>query len=367
MAFLFKQRRRKGGKVVLSECWHIRFRDPKTRRLVTFTGYADRQATEQLAARLVREASRHAEDMGPPASVAKGGESAMPALLDRFERDLRSAGRTEKHIQMRLAHCRQTAAALRWSVARDLDAGRLQQWLAERRAPGEASISGRTAAHWLTSLKAFGYWLVRVKALGANPLADASGPTVTDTPHARRTLSPKELAVFFQSVAGDFRGLSGPDRAILYRVAAGTGLRRNELASLTSESFHLTDTPTVTLAAGFAKNRKAAVLPLSPTLAKLLRAWMKGRVGLLWPGTWIDRSAKMLRGDLKRAGIEYKTAAGVFDFHSWRSQYISDLARAGVPLQVAQKLARHSDPRLTASTYTRLSIQDLAEAVKRLK
>ena len=43
-----------------------------------------------------------------------------------------------------------------------------------------------------------------------------------------------------------------------------------------------------------------------------------------------------------------------------------DLARAGVSLQAAQKLARHSDPRLTANTYTSLSTDDLAAELARV-
>ena len=37
-----------------------------------------------------------------------------------------------------------------------------------------------------------------------------------------------------------------------------------------------------------------------------------------------------------------------------------------MPLATAQKLARHSDPKLTSNTYTRLSIHDRADAVESL-
>ncbi len=55
----------------------------------------------------------------------------------------------------------------------------------------------------------------------------------------------------------------GPERALLYRVAAETGLRAGELRSLTARSFALAgDAPTVTVAAAYSKNRREAVLPL---------------------------------------------------------------------------------------------------------
>ncbi|MBL7215110.1 MAG: tyrosine-type recombinase/integrase [Phycisphaerae bacterium] len=40
-------------------------------------------------------------------------------------------------------------------------------------------------------------------------------------------------------------------------------------------------------------------------------------------------------------------------FHSLRNSYISYLANSQTPAKVVQKLARHSDPRLTFNTYAR--------------
>ena len=47
----------------------------------------------------------------------------------------------------------------------------------------------------------------------------------------------------------DWYGMSGADRAMLYRLSAETGLRSGELRSLARGSFHLGDNPTVTIAA----------------------------------------------------------------------------------------------------------------------
>lgn len=51
-------------------------------------------------------------------------------------------------------------------------------------------------------------------------------------------------------------------------------------------------------------------------------------------------------------------------FHSLRVSFVTDLVRAVVALQTAQRLARHSEPRLTASVYTNLGDSDLLEAQK---
>src|SRR5205814_5539176 len=86
-----------------------------------------------------------------------------------------------------------------------------------------------------------------------------------------------------------FRGLSGPDRFALYATACGTGFRASALASLTPESFDLSDElPTVTLAARHNKSRKVKVQPLPPDVADLLRDHLRGRPAgqPVWGGTW---------------------------------------------------------------------------------
>src|SRR5207237_799499 len=86
-----------------------------------------------------------------------------------------------------------------------------------------------------------------------------------------------------------FRGLTGEDRFHLYAAACGTGFRASALASLTPEAFDLNDdSPTVTLAARHAKNKKTKVQPLPADIAGLLRDYLKGRPAgaTVWGGTW---------------------------------------------------------------------------------
>src|SRR5262249_42326045 len=144
-----------------------------------------------------------------------------------------------------------------------------------------------------------------------NLLAHLSVSTVTDPRRARRPLTPDELRRLLQTTldsTATYRELSARDRHFLYLAACVTGLRAGELASLKPESFALdTDPPTVTLAAGRAKNRKMAVQPLSHDVVDALRAYLAGRpAGLpVWPGTWAERAAEMFRTDLEAAGIAY--------------------------------------------------------------
>src|SRR5205823_7610091 len=62
---------------------------------------------------------------------------------------------------------------------------------------------------------------------------------------------------------------------------------------------------------------------------------------------------KAFRADLKLAGIEDVDAEGSFaDFHSLGKSFITAMAAHGVNQRAAQAIARHTDPRLTASAYT---------------
>ncbi len=65
-------------------------------------------------------------------------------------------------------------------------------------------------------------------------------------------------------------------------------------------------------------------------------------------------TAELIREDLRVADLELTDRDGnAICFHSLRNSYISFLANSQTPAKVVQKLARHSDPRLTFNTYAR--------------
>ena len=67
--------------------------------------------------------------------------------------------------------------------------------------------------------------------------------------------------------------MSGPHRRVFYMTALSTGLRRDELGSLTPESFRLdAQPPTVTVEGQWTKNRKTATLPLRQDVAAFWRS-----------------------------------------------------------------------------------------------
>ena len=149
--------------------------------------------------------------------------------------------------------------------------------------------------------------------------------------------------------------------------------RAAELAALVPNYFDLDSVPPVViLPAEFTKNRKTAAQPIADELAAELRTFLRGRATkeLLWPGTWCQRSADMLKIDLTAAGIPVDVdgpeGIEVRDFHELRNCYISDVIRTGADLKQSMTLARHSDPRLTAGRYARTRLFDLGAVVNKL-
>ena len=64
-------------------------------------------------------------------------------------------------------------------------------------------------------------------------------------------------------------GMSGAERAFLYRMARKTGLRKSELASLTSKSFHFDSTPRLIVEAAYSKHREEDIVFIHPDLLEM--------------------------------------------------------------------------------------------------
>ena len=176
-----------------------------------------------------------------------------------------------------------------------------------------------------------------------------------DPRHDRRTIGLDELHTLIRTAekGPPFRSMTGPLRALCYRLAASTGLRFSELGSVIPSSFDWKAT-SVTVAAAYTKNGDPATLTIPDDLAADLRPY----VATLAPGSPVfplpkGRGADMLKSDLAAAEIPYKDEAGrVFDFHSLRCETATLADAAGVSPRTVQKLMRHCSLELTGR-YTR--------------
>ncbi len=264
---------------------------------------------------------------------------------------------------------RAEANLVRWvAPARlsDLDADRAQKALATLKAEGR---SLGTCNHYRTAIRSFSRWCHDTHRTREDGLRGVKGFNAKeDRRHDRRTLSLDELHKLIEAAGRgpDVMGMTGPARALCYRLAASTGLRYSEIASIRPASFDW-KAPSVTVAAGYTKNGDPATLPLPSDLADDLAPY----VASLVPGTPVFRlpegkGAEMLRVDLAAAKIAYRDDAGlVFDFHSLRCETATLADAAGVTPRVVQKLMRHSSLELTGR-YTRPRAVDIEAAASML-
>ena len=378
-------RRKKGGTFYIT--YHVR---PRQRR--TVKGCKDKAATEALARKLEADVMLRREGVIDVRAEKLAQWESLPLKdhLADFENAMRARGVTTKHLAATLGCIRMVSDACGFQRPLDLDPARVSAYVAgvRRKGTGARTINAR-----LTAFKAFTRWLFRTERMRTDPMMQVSKLNArTDRRRERRALADDEVVRLLQAAERGhvFRKLTGPDRALLYRLAVETGLRKGELASLTPESFGLRDpeAAVVTVAAAYSKHRRDDVVPMRADLAQVMAAYVadKAADGRLF--RLPDKPADMLKADLRQARawwirevrdpaerrrrralsfLASRDASGrVVDFHALRHTFITRLARSGVTPAVAKSLARHSTIVLTMDHYTHTLIEDERAALDRL-
>lgn len=256
---------------------------------------------------------------------------------------------------------------------------------------GEGGISAQTYTFYVQAVKQFCRWMVSDRRASESPLSHLKGKNAkTDRRHDRRVLTPEEVARLLTATekATTRAGVTGQERATIYRRALSSGLRANEIRTLRRESFNLNpDAPTVTVAAAYAKNRRETVQPLPVELVSVLSTHLAGKMPAAAAFQMLKPNmiARVLRSDLAAARAEwlaesatpeersegekttflaYRDAARrVADFHAFRHTYISNLVSGGVHPKTAQELARHQTMALTMERYTHVYRGQLSQAL----
>src|SRR5262249_44105774 len=147
-----------------------------------------------------------------------------------------------------------------------LTAERVQSALRRLREEGRSLA---TCNHHATAVCAFAKWCYDTHRLREYPLRGVEKFNAKeDRRRDRRTIALEELR---RLVEVAHRGprlnrMTGPMRALCYRLASATGLRFSEIKSITSGSFDW-EAPSVTVAAAYTKNGDPATLPLPDDLA----------------------------------------------------------------------------------------------------
>ena len=372
-------------------CWIASWYDHDGKRKERSTRTTDKASAERILRKLVSDAALRTDGVidARAEAVCKQGQRPIAEHMADFERWLHSKGNTSKHVAHMVACLKRMVSMIQVETLPALTPAAVLDAVGQRHDDG---VSARTCNMDLRAVKSFTRWAVRDGRLTVDPLVGL--PTLnesTDRRRQRRPLNADELALLIDAAQRGpvYRRMSGPDRAMLYRLATGTGFRAGEIASLTPASFDLdADPPTVTVRAAYSKHRRDDLQPIRNDLADVLRGWLAGRPADRPVFDMPDKLARVVRADLRRARARWIRSAPepaerrerlksdflavtdaqgrVVDFHALRATYITLLVKGGAPMKVAQDLARHSDPKLTMNVYTMLGIHDLTGALDSL-
>lgn len=377
--------------------FHVEFLDHRGRRQ-RVPAFTDRGASRTLESKLKTLVALRAANATPDAVMREWLERLAPdlrnrlakmdlltarqvaarrpltELLDDWEKHLTAKGTSASQIRSVVGRALRVLDGVTAAHWLDIDAAKVEQFLKSARERETKPLSARTSNFHLQAARQFCKWAVRTGIASEDPLRMLTFLNAEeDRRRERRALNAVELKTLLVTTEGgpDRAGMSGKERALLYRVAAETGLRKNEIKTLMVADLDVADAEHASLRvrAANAKNGREARLPLRPATARALIAHIENRTPLsvvfTTPKHW--RAADMLAADLATAEIKAKDDAGrVIDFHALRTTFGTNLARGAVPLQLAQRLMRHSDPKLTSSVYTVLSRDDERAAVAAL-
>ena len=363
MGRLFKQRWTRGGKTHVNKVWHCEYPGPDGGPVRASTGCRDKAAALQVLARLEREAEQVRAGLLPPNAAA--ARKPLADLLAAFQSHLRDQGRSAGHRKNVGVYVPRVIAACGWATLADVSAAKLAEWIRSER----ERVSPATVNTHLAPLKTFTRWAAE-ECGGTDPLRKVKllNPDLAPTRN-KYTPTPAEVAAVVAAAERSPRRrsvMSGPDRAVLYRVACYSGFRAAELASLTPESFAWAGgTPSaVTILAKDAKDRRTATVPLPAHLGAVLGPWLAARPAgeRCWPGTWAAerKQSSWLKRDCKRAGVTR------FTFHAFRRFLANESVRSRATVTELQRLMRHKSPVTTLRWYARASDDDLRTAVERL-
>jgi integrase len=352
--------------------YRIEFRDQHGEIRVISSGLKDKRLAQSKADKLEEDADRlragkelkYAE---VTAAILLGDQGALrrpwKEVTDAYVAELIRRGSDPKGLTVSEARriLALIAEGCQWERLADVRGDTFTSYLGKM---AEAGRAPRTQNRHHETLRAFLNWCVQQDWLTESPIAKLRMAPVGQKGRRRRrrAFTPFEWRRLMETTP--------LKRRSVYRVAAFSGFRRSEMKKLEKQDctpvgprprWHVR--PEVT------KNGQGVDLPMQPECAAALapiweaakdpgsRLFVAQRNGQ--QDSYAVPLTPTVRADLKRAGIARQDGRGRWaDFHSCRYTFCTWLSRRH-PIQVVQRLMRHSTIKLTSDLYTDLGLEDL--------
>jgi integrase len=314
-----------------------------------------------------------------------GQSKPLREIVELYLTDLATRA-VPDHVKNARARLEHVMANIKAKRVGDIQPVTLLAYRAQRLAEG---LSVRTANLHVDTLRACLTWAQRLDLIATNPLSRLPRLPENEATkrRRRRALSEEEIAALLDAVYDDDRRNAEHHKRVpqapFLRLLVEAGCRYGETIQTTWADLDF-ERRTLTLRASTTKARRERTIPLTDRLIGELRALQAHHVAVLqrpirpsdrvfltatgcaWPKATVN-AMRILDRLLEAAGIDRVSSRGErVDLHSLRHSAATRFARAGVPLQKAQKILGHSDPALTAQIYSHLEVDDLRDAMERI-
>ena len=224
----------------------------------------------------------------------------------------------------------------------------------------ENGLSRHSGQHYIRAFRRFALWLKKQNKITEVPEIES----MKYKQAKRRSFEHDEFSRLLEIVQTEptRRGLTGYQRYVLYQFAVNTGLRLQEIASLTKDSFNF-ERREVTVYCDETKNDRLACQKMTVEITGMIKDLTKNML----PGAKVfyltNMAPETIQKDCRAAGIEVENHKGKLTFHSLRHTCASFMVNAGVPVNTVQAVMRHSDPTLTLRYYTHQLIGGVDAAI----
>lgn len=378
------------------------------------TGCRSEQAARQVAADLARRAEHVKAGILTPVQDSMSNHQNTPLAkhVGAYEAHLRAKGVTKGRIKTNRQRFMAVAKDCEFNRLVDLNGDDLEQWLVGKT---EAGMSAGSRNGYREACVGFGNWCVRTHRLAVSPFANVpKADAKADCRRKRRALTEAELVKLLDVARrrplleamtirrGKNKGKPladvkpetrerlerlGHERALIYKVLVLTGLRRNELASITIGQLELDGPyPHLVLHAADEKNREGSTIPLRADLVEDIGGWLEDKrltmlreavrrgeapTEIMPPDAQLFTVpaglVRILDRDLRMAGIPKRDDRGrTVDVHAMRHTFGTLLSTGNVAPRTAQAAMRHSSIDLTMNVYTDPRLLDVAGALDAL-
>jgi integrase len=310
-------------------------------------------------------------------------------LIEEYSATLEGRGRSKRHRDYTRRYLYAWARACRVDSLRDADAAAFSTWLASERSRG---VAARTLNAYRAAILAFCRWATAHGLTLSNPIQSALIERANEDADQQRPPRAMTLDQLDRLIEA-----APPRRAAMYALGGYAGIRWSEMLRIRWGDVDFDHSrPTLTLRGSHTKNGRPAEVHLHARAVEALQRWrlepwtepFKKPEGvgndegdLIFGAPVAQRTWKK---DLRAARIigtpnpqdpegswigedGYTNELGEsFERKCLRTTLGTALAAAGVDIQVAQRIMRHSDPKLTMRHYTKITLDPQREAISRL-